>query len=79
MRKDYFRKFLYFISKISQKSMLSKIVFERSFKVIFKSKYTSFLTGIRNVMASYTKPQPTAALIIIPSSQSLDYMPKQLR
>lgn len=79
MRKGNFRKFLYFISKISQKSESSKIVLERGFEVIFKNKYTYFLTGMRKLMASYTKPQPTAALIIIPNSQLLDYMPKQIK
>lgn len=77
MRKDYFRKFLYFISRISQKSMSSKIMLERGFQVIFKEQIQS--TGKRKLMVSYTKPKPTAALIIIPCFQFLDNMPKQLR
>lgn len=79
MRKEHFRKFLYFIDRISPKSVSSKIIFERGFKVIFKNKCTYFLTGKRRLVVSCTKPQPTAALIIIPCSQLLDHMPKQLR
>lgn len=77
MRKDYFRKFLYFISRISQKSMSSKIMLERGFKVIFKKQIHR--TGKTKLMVSYTKPKPTAALIIIPCFQFLDNMPKQLK
>lgn len=50
---------------------------QRGFQVIFKEQIHS--TGKRKLMVSYTKPKPTAALIIIPCFQFLDNMPKQLR
>jgi len=40
MRKEYYIKFLFFIDRISAKSVSSKILFERGFKVILKNKYT---------------------------------------
>lgn len=78
MRKEYFKKLLYFLDRISPKSVSLKIVFERGYKVISKNKYTYFATGKRNLMVSTTKPQLTAALIIIPRYQLLHHMPTHL-
>lgn len=78
MKKEYFLKLLYFLDRISPKSASLKTVFQRGYEVIFKNKYTYFVTGKRNLVVSTTKPQPTAALIIIPCYQLLDHMPTQL-